>query len=200
MSVIRVGSSREYAAGWDAIFGGGAGKAAATKRGKQAAAKPGKRVAKKKAAKRATKKVAKKSSTKPAKKATAKPGKKLASKARKKAVKKPRRGRGCTLAGSVARRCWVAEGGGAGRGGSNRIDEGTPNPFPFQDGQPGDGCPAGTAHAVFHDRRVITGFADESRGAPEGFDGQGERQRPGEAGLHSPVRQGLNQQGDIAWA
>ena len=94
----------------------------------------------------------------------------------------------------------MAEGGSAGRRGSNRIDEGATNPFAFQDGQSGDGCATRTAHAIFHDRRVITGFADEGCGASEGFDGQGKCQWPGEPGLHPPVRQCLNQQGDIARA
>jgi hypothetical protein len=43
MSVIRVGSSGQYAAGWDAIFGGGKAKAAGgTKRAKKAAKKAAK--------------------------------------------------------------------------------------------------------------------------------------------------------------
>lgn len=55
MSIIRVGSSGQYAAGWEAVFGGQTKAAGAAKRSKQAAKKPAKakvaRPAKKPAAK-----------------------------------------------------------------------------------------------------------------------------------------------------
>lgn len=52
MSVIRVGSSGQYAAGWDAIFGGAKVKpAGGAKRAKKAAKKVAKKVAKKSAKK-----------------------------------------------------------------------------------------------------------------------------------------------------
>jgi hypothetical protein len=58
MSVIRVGSSGQYATGWEAVFGGGKAKAVgAAKRSKKAAKKP----AQAKAAKPAKKPAAKKS-------------------------------------------------------------------------------------------------------------------------------------------
>lgn len=57
MSVIRVGSSGQYAAGWDAIFGGAKAKpAGGAKRAKKAA----KKVARATPAKQAAKKSAKK--------------------------------------------------------------------------------------------------------------------------------------------
>lgn len=56
MSVIRVGSSGQYATGWEAVFGGGKAKAAgAAKRSKKAA----KKLAKAKAAKPVKKPAAK---------------------------------------------------------------------------------------------------------------------------------------------
>ena len=47
MSVIRVGSSGQYAAGWDAIFGGAKAKPAGGARGAKKGAKPGAKRAKK---------------------------------------------------------------------------------------------------------------------------------------------------------
>ncbi|MCE2727531.1 MAG: hypothetical protein LW698_12250 [Planctomycetaceae bacterium] len=48
MSIIRVGSSGQYAAGWDAIFGGAKAKpAGGAKRAKKAAKKVAKKSAKK---------------------------------------------------------------------------------------------------------------------------------------------------------
>lgn len=54
MSVIRVGSSGTYASGWDAIFGGGKAKKAATKKTatKKASAPKPKKAARKKAKRR----------------------------------------------------------------------------------------------------------------------------------------------------
>ena len=54
MSVIRVGSNGDYAAGWDEIFGKGKTKAAGKKTAKKAAKKPvaSRKTAKKKAGKK----------------------------------------------------------------------------------------------------------------------------------------------------